>query len=578
MIILGLNIFHADTSASLFIDNKLIAACEEERFVKIKHFSGIPVNSIKHCLEVANLKITEVDFIAVNFNSKYNLLNKINFSVRNFNFSIIEKILSIRRKSKILEMLDKLFFTKIGAKVIYIPHHISHISSSYLCSGIKEAIGLTIDGSGDFSTAESYILKDNNIKIVEKILYPHSLGIFYQTFTQFLGFKNYGDEYKFMGLAAYGNPKYLNKLKNIIKYDEKGNFKLNLGFFNHQRTTINFQFEEGIPLFTNFYNQNFIEFFGKERSIDEKITQYHKDLAASVQKVFEDIILNKLIYLSNKYKIKNLILSGGCFFNSVLNGKIHNLENYKSIFISPNVGDAGGGVGAALYLLSKQNNKFDNLKLSSPYLGSSYSNEYIKFEIIEALDLNESKTISYKYKENFQDIYDLIAKELTQNKIIGWFQDKAEFGPRALGNRSLLGDPRNPNIQLIINEKIKKREEFRPFAPVIMEDHYKDFFHQKYPSPYMNFVFKAKEKALNEIPGVVHVDGTSRVQTVNFEQNEKLYNLLKSFKKITDVPVLLNTSLNINEPINNDPKTAYETFTKSNIDILVMQNYVFFKK
>lgn len=242
------------------------------------------------------------------------------------------------------------------------------------------------------------------------------------------------------------------------------------------------------------------------------------------------------------------------------------------------MGDAGGGVGAALYLLSKQNNKFDNLKLSSPYLGSSYSNEYIKFEIIEALDLNKSKTISYNYKENFQDIYDLIAKELTQDKIIGWFQDKAEFGPRALGNRSLLGDPRNPNIQLIINEKIKKREEFRPFAPVVMEDHYKDFFHQKYPSPYMNFVFKAKEKALNEIPGVVHVDGTSRVQTVNFEQNEKLYNLLKSFKKITDVPVLLNTSLNINEPINNDPKTAYETFTKSNIDILVMQNYVFFKK
>ena len=331
MIILGLNIFHADTSASLIIDGKIISAIEEERFNKIKHYAGLPFNAINYCLDSANINISDVDIIAVNYNSKYNFLNKLFFAIKNINFSTIEKIISIKRKLSVKSILQKNFSKTIYAKIVFVPHHISHISSSYFLSGLNNAIGLTVDGSGDFSTSESFILKNRSINLIDKTLYPHSLGIFYQTFTQFLGFKNYGDEYKFMGLSSYGSPIYVNRIKKVLKYDIKGNFKLNLDFFTHHRSTLNFQFEDGKPFFTNFFNGKFLELFGPELLINQKITQYHKDLAASVQKVFEEVIINKIIYLKNKYNNTNLVLSGGCFFNSTLNGKIHDLGIFQNI-------------------------------------------------------------------------------------------------------------------------------------------------------------------------------------------------------------------------------------------------------
>ena len=577
MIILGLNVFHADTSSSLVIDGKLVSAIEEERFTKIKHYAGLPFNSIKYCLNSANIDISEVDVIAVNYNSKYNFLEKVLFSVKNFNFSTIEKIISIKRKLSIKKIIEKNFSKTIDEKILYIPHHISHIASGFFLSGLNDAIGLTVDGSGDFSTSESFILKQKSIKLVDKTIYPHSIGIFYQTFTQFLGFKNYGDEYKVMGLSSYGTPKYTNRLKKIIKFDDKGNFRLNLNYFNHHKNSLNFQFEDGKPFFNNFFNDKFLKLFGPERSIDRKIDQYHKDLAASVQKIFEDAVISKIKYLKQKYNSKNLVLSGGCFFNSILNGKIHDLDLFENVSISPFVGDAGGGVGAALYYFSKDK-KFKNFPLVNSYLGSKYSDDYIKAEIVENYDLDKSETIMYKYFSDIEELTQEIAKKISENKLIAWFQGSSEFGPRALGNRSLFANPKNSKIKQIINEKIKKRENFRPFAPVVLEKYYKDYFYQKYPSPFMSFVFKAREKTKKEAPGIVHIDGTSRVQTINEEQNLRLYKLLNKFYELTGTPILLNTSLNINEPINNDPVTAYETFTKSNIDILVLQNYVFFKK
>ncbi len=577
MIILGLNIFHADTSASLIIDGKIISAIEEERFNKIKHYAGLPFNAINYCLDSANINISDVDIIAVNYNSKYNFLNKLFFAIKNINFSTIEKIISIKRKLSVKSILQKNFSKTIYAKIVFVPHHISHISSSYFLSGLNNAIGLTVDGSGDFSTSESFILKNRSINLIDKTLYPHSLGIFYQTFTQFLGFKNYGDEYKFMGLSSYGSPIYVNRIKKVLKYDIKGNFKLNLDFFTHHRSTLNFQFEDGKPFFTNFFNGKFLELFGPELLINQKITQYHKDLAASVQKVFEEVIINKIIYLKNKYNNTNLVLSGGCFFNSTLNGKIHDLGIFQNISISPFVGDAGGGLGASLYI-SRNDMKFKNVSLENSYLGSKFSDETIRLEVIENYQLKNSTTVYYKHFKSDEELTCEIAKNIKDNKIIAWFQGSSEFGPRALGNRSFFANPMNPNIKNIINEKIKKRELFRPFAPVIIEENYKEYFYQNFPSPFMCFVFRAKEKAKKEVPSVVHVDGTSRVQTINIKQNPKVYKLLCQFKKLTGTPILLNTSLNINEPINNDPVSAYETFTKSNVDILVLHNYVFFKK
>ena len=380
-----------------------------------------------------------------------------------------------------------------------------------------------------------------------------------------------------MGLSSYGEPKYINKVKKVISYDKNGNFKLNLKYFNHHKNMMSFNSDEGLPVFSNFFNSKFIELFGNQRSLINKITEYHKDLASSVQKIFEEIIILKILHLHKKYAKKNLVLSGGCFFNSILNGKIHDLELFDNIFISPFPGDMGGALGAALNLI-KDREHFKNRSLETPYLGTNYNNDYIEREVIKEKNLENSNTINFEYYKNFSEITSLIAKKIFENKLVGWFQDKSEFGPRALGNRSLLANPINKKIKEIINEKIKKRENFRPFAPVVLEENYKDYFYQKFPSPYMEFVFKAKDKAKNEIPGVVHIDGTSRVQTVNKNQNHKIHGLLIEFKKLTNVPVLLNTSLNINEPINNDPLTAYETFTKSNIDILVMQNYVFTKK
>ena len=380
-----------------------------------------------------------------------------------------------------------------------------------------------------------------------------------------------------MGLSSYGNPKYVDRVKKVISYDKCGKFKLNLQYFNHHKNVMNFSSNKGLPIFSNFFNNKFIELFGSQRSVNTKIEKYHKDLASSVQKIFEEIILLKILYLHKKYGKKNLILSGGCFFNSILNGKIHDLELFDNIFISPFVGDMGGGLGAALHLI-KDREYFKNKPLETAYLGSNYSNEYIEREIINEKNVQNSDTINFKYYKNFSEITRLIAKKIFENKLVAWFQDKSEFGPRALGNRSLLANPMNKNIKEIINEKIKKRENFRPFAPIVLEENYKDYFYQKFPSPYMSFVFQAKDKAKNEIPGVVHVDGTSRVQTVNNNQNPKIYELLIEFQKLTNIPALLNTSLNINEPMNEDVLTAYETFTKSNIDILVMQNYVFTKK
>ncbi len=577
MNILGLNVFHADTSAALLVDGKLISAIEEERFTKIKHYAGLPLNSIKYCLNSSNLTISEVDIITVNYNSKYNFFNKALFTLKNFNSLTIQKILSFQKKNKIKNILQESFKKKINAKIVYVPHHIAHISSSYYLSGINNAIGLTMDGSGDFSTSESFLLENKSIKLVDKTLYPHSLGIFYQTFTQFLGFKNYGDEYKVMGLSSYGKPKYFKRLQKVINFDEKGNFKLNLEYFNYYKNSLNFNFDDGKPIFSNFFNINFLDLFGSERAVDQKIDEYHKDIAASVQMIFEEIIILKIKYLKTKFNKSNLVLSGGCFFNSILNGKIHDLELFDKIFISPFVGDAGGGVGAALYY-NRNSKNFKNNMLETSYLGNKYSNEFIKSEIVDNYNLNKSESINYEYFEDFSKLTTLISEKISSNKLIAWFQGKSEFGPRALGNRSLLANPTNPKIKDIINEKIKKRESFRPFAPIILEEYFSDYFHQKFPSPFMTFVFKAKKKAIEEIPGVIHVNCTSRVQTINEKQNPKIYDLLNKFKKLNGVPVLLNTSLNINEPINNDPITAFETYTKSNIDILVMENYVFSKK
>jgi carbamoyltransferase len=580
MNILGLNFLHSDSSACIIKNDKLLAAVEEERFNRTKHFSGFPINSINFCLDYANLKIHEIDIISLNFDSRYNFKEKFLFSLKNlFNFNLYKKLFTNNKTKTLKYFFDVHFNPKLNFKIDFVSHHLAHISSSYLCSGFDSALGFSIDGSGDFSTCEIFLCNKNKIELIEKTTYPHSLGIFYQAFTQFLGFNNYGDEYKIMGLAAYGKPIYKEKILKLFNLSSSHFINLNLKYFLHHKD-FGQNYNEGSINFSDLFSYDFLELFGHKRNSKDKITQFHKDLAASVQEVFEEIIIKKINQIQGIYKAKNLCLAGGCIFNSSLNGKILNLNKFKNVYIPPNPGDGGGALGAAFYTLkSLKGDSFKNIKLNSPFLGTNYSNTYIEKKIIAPL---KNKFLEYKfyYFEDFNKVIKLASKSLQDNEIIAWFQDRMEFGPRALGNRSIIADPRNKNVVDFINLKIKKREDFRPFAPAILNEYKNDYFEINAADNglFMSAVVKAKDKTRKIAPGIVHVNNTSRVQTVTKEFNEKFYLLIKDFYESTKVPMLVNTSLNISEPICESPENAVDVFLKSNLDKIFLQNWVICKK
>ena len=572
MIILGLNVFHADTAACIIVDGKIIAAVEEERFTRIKHFTGFPKNSIDFCLKEASITLSDVDYISVNYNKYYNLKEKFFFAIRNFyTGNFIRKAFFSVKKGSLGKLFIKHFDLDVSKKFKFIPHHLAHISSTYFFNKVDSSVGFTFDGSGDFSTVEVYSL-GNDIKLLEKINYPDSLGILYQAFTQFLGFKNYGDEYKVMGLAAHGKPIYTDRIIKILK-DNKDFFKLDLKYFDHHQSVIDYDFDSGYPFFDDLYSPKLEKLFGKSRTSNQPIEQIHKDIAASLQKGFEEIILRKIDAIYKKYKNENLCLAGGCAFNSSLNGKIIQKSKFKNIYFSPNVGDAGGSIGSALLVAKENNEKI--IYQPTPYLGTYYNNQEIEKRVIDKI--RDMKHISFKYYENLDELYNVVSKKLSEGGIIGWFQDRMEWGPRSLGNRSILGDPRNINMREIINIKIKRREEFRPFAPAILKEKAQEYFNISVESPYMAAVFDVKENMKDKIPAVVHIDNTARVQTVDKDSNIKFYNLIKSFEKLTGVPIILNTSLNVNEPICENPENALEIFTKTSMDMIVMQNWVMWK-
>lgn len=573
MNILGLNVFHADTSACLIIDGEIIAAAEEERFTRIKHFTGFPKNSIDFCCKEAKINLKDIDLISVNFNKEYNFKEKLFFSLKNFYSSnFFKRAIYSLRKSSLNKNFIKFYGVDLENKIHYIPHHLSHVASSFLFHKIDKAIGFSIDGSGDFSTTEIFLI-DKSINLLEKINYPHSLGIFYQAMTQFLGFKNYGDEYKVMGLAPYGEPIYKDRIKKIIKKNSDF-FELNLKYFDHHKSVIDYDFNSGVPYFEDLYSIELEKLLGKARSYNQQISKHHKDLAASTQEVFEEIIIDKLNKIYQKYKIDNLCLSGGCIFNSSLNGKIQSNTNYKNIYLSPNVGDAGGSIGSALYIAWKNKEILKYKK--TPYLGTHYSDEYIEKNIISLV--KNDKNYLVKYFDKFEELCELVSDNIIEAKVIGWFQDKMEWGPRALGNRSIIGDPRQKNMRDIINLKIKKREDFRPFAPSVLENDAKNYFEIEGTSPYMTSIYKVKEEQKIKIPAVIHVNDTARVQTVSLKDNLKFHQLISAFKEKTGIPMLLNTSLNVNEPICENPENAFEIFSKTSMDLIAIQNWVLLKK
>ena len=577
MIILGLNINHADTSACIIVNGKIIAAIEEERFVRKKHYAGFPLNSIEFCLSIAKLTINDVNFITVNYSPTSNLKQKV--------FYIIKNIISISTLKKILSFKNKLFHTSdlhrylnknnFNGKIINVEHHMSHIASSYYNSSFENAAGLTIDGFGDFCSTGTFLCSNDKIQSLKKVYFPHSLGILYQAITQFLGFKNYGDEYKVMGLASYGDPKYLKEFEDLVQYNSKNFFLLNLDYFSHHSNSeFSYSFSNGIPKFSNLYSKKITELLGEERNPYDKIEKRHFDIASSLQICFENIVFSILNNLYQETKIENLCLAGGCALNSKFNGLIKERTPFKNVFIQPNAGDAGGAMGSALHFLRKNEinkasiHQRDNNKC---YLGNSYTNEFIEDKLIKKNQL--IKNYSFK-KLDDADLYNEVANRISKNQVIGWFKGRCEWGPRALGNRSILADARNPEIKDILNKKIKLRESFRPFAPAVLEEFANTYFDINYPSPYMLNVVNGKKIAKESVPAVVHVDNTCRVQTVSKSDNYHFYNLISEFNKLTGVPIILNTSFNENEPIVLNPDHAFDCFRRTSMDCLVLENWV----
>ena len=572
MIILGINAYHADSSAAIFVNGKLVAAIEEERFRRIKHWAGFPQQAIEFCLKEAGIEYEQVDHFAIGRDPKAKFFKKIMYLAANpkGSFAVIKDRLNNSRKvSSIdseLSALSGLPSSALRGKISQIEHHRSHLASAFFASPFEDAALLSIDGSGDFTTTMTGVGKGNDIKILDSVDFPHSIGIFYTAFTQLLGFPHYGDEYKVMGMAPYGAPKYVDQLEDVIHLTKNGLFKLNLKYFRKGTQGIISYGEDHIPKVAPLYSDLMINKFGPPRKKDEPLSQYHKDLAASIQRITETTIFYLLEHLYKSTGLDNVCIAGGVAQNSVANGKIIRNTPFKNVYIPSAGHDAGISMGAALYVQHHILGTPRQPSIKTAYTGSRFNNEEIKNYLAE-------KGISFS---EFDDavLFERITECLINGGVVGWFNGRAEFGPRALGGRSILADPRRADAKEILNSKIKRRESFRPFAPSILKEYVDEYFEMDDEVPFMEKVFPIRKEKQALIPAVTHVDGTGRLQTVDRDISPRYYALIETFRRKTGIPVLLNTSFNENEPIVNSPSEALDCYLRTNMDMLVLENIV----
>lgn len=569
---IGINANHADSSISIFENNKLIFAIEEERINRIKHWSGFPSESIELGLNSCDLNLDQIDEIFLNTNPYSNLTMKVFYYLKNFLFTKKYKEILVRQKKKLninIELQQKLKCNK-NIKVTFTDHHLSHIASAFYPSGYKDAVGLSIDGFGDFCSLAIAICKNHKIKIIEKVYFPDSLGVFYESLTQMMGFKNYGEEYKVMGLSSYGRPIYKDIILNNL-FHKSELFKLNLKYFNHHKENYTYNFQ-GSPNQKQLFDDSLKELIVQDNHDKKNKFASQANIASSCQKVFENQLL-KIIDKIKKMNIsKNLVYAGGCALNSLANKNLFEDPFFKNIYIPYAPGDSGGAIGSALYHLAKKYGNFENLQ--TPFIGPSFSNDEIN-KIITQYDLNDY-LIQFFDDENEQ--IDFLSKKLMEKKVIGVFWNKMEFGARALGNRSIIASPCFKDMKDIINEKIKRRESFRPFAPAVLEEDKKDWFKRSTVNPYMSNVEDIILEKRTLIPAVTHIDGTGRVQSVSRESNLKFHKLIKKFSEYSNVPILLNTSFNENEPIVTKPQHAIDCLKRTKMDILALENYLIIRK
>lgn len=576
MVILGINAYHADSSAAIFVNGELIAAIEEERFRRVKHWAGFPEMAIRFCLEEAGIGFEKVDFFAIGRDPKAKLFKKLLYLVKNRSGSVdaLKSRVDNSRKAGSLENelagISGLSASYFKTKIKQVEHHRSHLASAFFASPFGEAACISIDGSGDFTTTMTGIGKGNDIEILDSVDFPHSIGIFYTAFTQLLGFPYYGDEYKMMGMAPYGEAKYIDKLEKVIHLTDDGFFRLDLQYFRKGTKGVISYREDHIPVVQPMFSDEMVELFGPPRKKDESLTQYHKDLAASVQRMTEKAIFHMMESLQKKTGLENICFAGGVAQNSVANGKIKTNTSFKNVYIPSAGHDAGIAMGAALYVQHQLLKKERIPAIRNAYTGSHFSNEEIK-------DFLSSRKIAFTEMED-QLLFDKIIDCLAEGGVAGWFTGRAEFGPRALGGRSIIADPRRQDAKEILNLKIKRRESFRPFAPSILKEYVAEYFELNDEVPFMEKVFYIKESKRKDIPAVTHIDGSGRLQTVDRAVSPRYYGLIETFRKKTGIPILLNTSFNENEPIVNTPEEALNCFLRTDMDILVLENILISEK
>jgi carbamoyltransferase len=573
--IVGINAYHGDSSACLVVDGELVAAVEEERFRRIKHWAGFPSQAIAYCLEAGGLTLGDVDHVAINRDHKSNWGPRLKF-VASQRPSLDKLVERMRARAKVKTIADELAEAFPGeplrAEIHNVQHHRAHLASTALVSPFSSCVAVSVDQFGDFGSAAWGFCREADVKVEGSVYFPHSLGTFYSALTQFIGFPHYGDEYKLMGLAPYGEPRFLPEMRKILKTHTDGTFELELRYFRHHTERIYFEWDGGVPKIDDLFSPALEHLLGPRRKKGEPLTDRHRDMARSVQARYEEAFFNLLAALHSRYHVDDVALAGGCAMNSVANGKIYLHTPFKRAYIQPAAGDAGGALGAAFAIWYERHGGPRRFVMDHACWGPEADEASIDALLEGERETIEAAGCTIAHIEDEGELCLETAKAVADGLVVGWFQGRLEWGPRALGNRSIVCDPRRADMKEILNVKIKRRESFRPFAPSVLREHVKTWFEQDDEVPFMMKVFQIVEDKRALIPAVTHKDGSGRLQTVRSDVSPLYHRLISAFHELTGVPLVLNTSFNENEPVVCKPEEALACFLRTKMDVLVLGN------
>ncbi len=576
-VILGLNAFHGDSAACLVRDGRLIACAEEERFRRVKHWSGMPSEAIRYVLQEGGLRLADVEHVAINRDPKVNNFRRVAYALRRLPSPklILNRIRNIRRAASFEDSVRAaLPGETLRAQVHHVEHHLAHLASAFHVGNFDEAVCLSVDGFGDFASSAWGMGRGGDIQIDGRVFFPHSLGLFYTAITQFIGFPHYGDEYKVMGLAPYGEPKFIEQMRQLVRVQSDGTFKLGLDYFRHHRENVHYTWDNCSPEIGTVFSPELEKLLGPARQKGEPLDQRHKDLARSAQAMYEEAFFALLKALHAKYRCPNLALSGGCAMNSVANGKVYLQSPFKRMYLPAAAGDAGGAIGSAFVVANRLGDVKTRPHMDHGYWGPGATDAEVKALLAVKAAAIRAEGCAVEHVADEGELCRRTATAITEGKVIGWFQGRMEWGPRALGNRSILGDPRRADMKDILNLKIKRRESFRPFAPSILREHVAEWFEQEDDVPFMMEVFQVRPEKRALVPATTHVDGSGRLQTVHKETNPRYHRLIESYRAITGVPMVLNTSFNENEPVVCQPQEALDCFLRTKMDVLVLGDWM----